>query len=121
MAVELLRSRAALFLIVLVKDLSERHQPSAVHGELRLGGVVEVVNVPVRALGLGGVALGPGAGAVKKEPRQRIEQGGLAGGVIAVNAGALALEVECGGLDALEILKPQGVDFHAASPFRIDS
>ena len=104
-----------------MKDLPERHQPAAVHYELRLSGVVKVVDIPVRALGLGGVALGPGAGAVKKEPRQRIEQGGLAGSVIAIDAGALALEVECGGLDALEILKPQGVDFHAASPFRIDS
>ena len=65
--------------------------------------MLKVVEVTVRPLRLGGVALGTVAGAVEEKPGDRVIDGGLAGGVISVDRSALPAKADLHCTDTLEV------------------
>ncbi len=115
-AVEFLRGRAALLLVVLVVNLPEGDVTSS-YVKFGLCCVVEVVKVAVGAFGLWGEVLRVCARSVKKEPCYRVVYSRLACSVVSVNAGAVAVKLEFCALYALEIFELQSYQLHEFSSF----
>ena len=106
---------ATLALPNFVKGLFQDHGLAVVQLEGAGCAVFQVVQVPVGALGLGVPVLRPCAGFAEKQPGDGVENGGLAAGVPAVNAGAVAVQLDFLMLQALEVFKAQRQKFHCVS------
>ena len=98
---EFLRLASALLLVDLVENLPEVDLRSVIRLDQSLGHIVEVVC----SFGLRAEVLSACAGLVEEQPGEGIEYRGLPGGIVAVDAGALASEVELRRAYALEVLQ----------------
>ena len=103
-AAEFFRCRPALLFVVLMEHLSQRNQPSVFHRKNCFCTVIEIVHVAsVLVAGFRREVLRSRAGTVEQKPRHSVVNGGFSCGVIAVNAGALSVEIKSSRLNALKI------------------
>ena len=105
-SIEFFVCASALLLVHLSEGLLQGYDPAVVHLEDALRAVLQVVKVSVRSFGFRCEVLRGRAGFIEKQPGDGVVDRCLAGGVVAVNAGALsAVKVEFQVLDALEVVQ----------------
>ena len=111
----LLCGAATLALPYLAENLFQGHGLAVVQPEGAGCAVFQVVQIPVGSLCLGVPVLRPGARLAKKQPGDGVENSGFSAGVPAVNAGAVAVQLDFLTLQALEVFKAQRQKFHCVS------